>query len=123
MNTLTSNERIALYDFVGEEYLQQLHCSGAASRDGCLLRLADGQLYALKPAVRILGTLSHETDPYGLIGTTDTIAAMLERGFVMSADGVALGRTTYAVEYGYLPQKADVDRASGLRHGDQLKSC
>jgi hypothetical protein len=105
MNTQRSPEPIALEEFVAEDHLTTLIDRGDAHRNGCLLWLRDGRMYALQDAVRILGNVSHETDPYGFTGTTDTLASMLRRGFVMNSERVALGRSVYDVAWGYLVQR------------------
>jgi len=101
-------------DFVAEETLAKMIDQGEAQRDGCLLRLRDGRRFALREAVRILGHVSQETDPYGLTGHTETLAVLLERGFVVSAGRVALGRQVYDTERGYLAQRIGNPDASGV---------
>jgi hypothetical protein len=70
-------------------------------------------LCVLTEAVRILGNASQETDPYGFTGLTESLAALLRRGFVLSDGRVALGRTVYDAEHGYLTQLVDGPRPSG----------
>ncbi len=101
-------------DFLAENTLGRMVERGEVHRDGCLVRTRDGRRYALRAAVRILGHINQETDPYGLTGTTDTVAGMLERGFVVSAGRVALGRQVYDTERGYLAQPIGDPDASGI---------
>jgi hypothetical protein len=102
-----------LDDFLSEQALADMIQRGA-SRRGVVLRRPDGRRYALQHAVRIIGIHSHDTDPYGLIGTVDSIRALLERGFVMNAERVALGRSVYDAEYGYLAELVADPDASGV---------
>lgn len=101
-------------EFLAEVTLTRMIEHGEVHRDGCLVRTRDGRRYALREAVRVLGHISQETDPYGLTGTTDTVASMLERGFVVSAGRVALGRQVYDTERGYLAQPIGDPDASGV---------
>jgi hypothetical protein len=105
MNTLRSQPAIHIEDFLSDVDIIELVSRGEAKRDGCILRLSDRRVFVLQEAVRVLGTVSHETDPYGFCGTTDTIGALLKRGFMMSANRIALGRAVYDAEYGYLVQE------------------
>jgi len=106
--------RLQLDDFIGEDELAGMVDRGEVARAGCLLTARDGRLWALQEAVRVLGTVSHETDPYGLCGVVNTIGAMVKRGFVMSAERIALGRCIYDVEYGYIAQPINGADSSGV---------
>jgi len=98
--------------FVTDDQLRRWVASGQATRKGCRLSLRDGREYVLLEAVRVLGNTSSGTDPYGFTGRVDTVGAMLKRGFVMSAERIALGRRVYDVEYGWLAEPmADADRS------------
>jgi hypothetical protein len=96
--------RLGLDEFISEDQLAGLVQRGEAIRNGCMLVARNGTLYMLQEAVRILGNVSQETDPFGFIGIVDTVGSLLKRGFVMSAERVALGRAIYDAEYGYLVQ-------------------
>ena len=101
-------------EFVSEARLAALVASGHAVRSGALLRTADGQRWVLREAVRVLGLIGSESDPYGITGTADTLRSLLDRGFVMSSERIALGRRVYDAEYGYLPQQLHDPDASGV---------
>lgn len=90
-------------EFVSRDDLAALVRDGRVRIDGAIAHV-DGTSHLLREAVRVLGSASHETDPYGFTGKADTLAAFLQRGFVLSAERIALGRFVYDVEYGYLPQ-------------------
>jgi hypothetical protein len=96
--------RLGLDEFISEEQLARLLERGDAIRNGCILRGKNGALYTLQEAVRVLGNVSQETDPFGFIGIIDTVGSMLKRGFVMNSERIALGRAIYDAEYGYLVQ-------------------
>jgi hypothetical protein len=103
---------LALDEFVSDADLRALLDRGMARRHGGLLTTADDRKYVLREAVRVIGSASGDTDPYGFVGLTDTIRALLERGFVMSAERVAFGRRVYNVEYGWLAEPiASADRS------------
>ena len=104
MNTQRSFETIAIDEFLAERELALLIERGDAHQHGAMMRMRDGRLYVLREGVRILGNISHETDPYGFTGTADTLRALLKRGFVMHSERLALGRAIYEAEFGFLPQ-------------------
>ncbi len=94
--------QLGLDEFVSNERLRAALERGDATRHGAILRARNGNMFVLTEAVRVLGRVSQETDPYGFIGVVDTIGGMLARGFVMSAERIALGRAVYDAEYGYI---------------------
>lgn len=96
--------RLAADEFIAKDALDGLVAAGEIRLQGALARTTGGGLYVLRDAVRVLGNVSHETDPYGFTGQVDTLAAFLRRGFVMSGERIALGRSVYDVEYGFLVQ-------------------
>lgn len=96
--------RLGVDEFVSDEQLALLIEHGEVVRRGTILRTRSGVMYVLHEAVRVLGRVSQETDPYGYIGVVDTVGGMLKRGFVMSAERIALGRAVYDAEYGYIIQ-------------------
>ena len=103
---------IALDEFVSDADLRALVAGGRAVRRGGLLTIADGRQYVLREAARILGSASGDTDPYGFVGMSETIRALLDRGFVMSAHRIAFGRRVYDVEYGWIAEAlASADRS------------
>ena len=106
--------RLQLDDFIAEEELACLLECGEVARAGWLLTARDGRIWALQEAVRVLGSTSHETDPYGLCGAVDSLGSMIKRGFVMSAERIALGRCVYDVEYGYIAQPINGADTSGV---------
>ena len=98
--------------FVTDDQLHGWVANGHAARAGIKLSLRDGRRFVLLEAVRVLGNVDSETDPYGFTGHVDTLGAMLKRGFVMSAERIALGRRVYDVEYGWIAEPmADADRS------------
>lgn len=108
--------QLGLDEFISEEQLAMLVERGDAVRRGAIVRAPSGVMYVLHEAVRVLGRVSQETDPYGFIGVVDTVGGMLKRGFVMSASRIALGRAVYDAEYGYIvePVGAGSPDASGV---------
>jgi hypothetical protein len=76
---------------------------------------SSGHMYVLCDAVRVVGRAEQETDPYGFIGVIDTIGNMLKRGFVMSAERIALGRAVYDAEFGYIVQEVAGDPPTASR--------
>ena len=96
--------QIGLDEFISDEHLAEILARGEATRSGAILRTTTGAVFVLHEAIRVLGRVSQETDPYGFIGVVDTIGGMLKRGFVMSAERIALGRTVYDAEFGYIVQ-------------------
>jgi hypothetical protein len=105
---------VALDDFIPNHELDRLINDGGALRAGCILTTSSGPRYALQEAVRVLGNISHETDPYGFTGLVETVGSLLKRGFVMSAERIALGRSVYDVEYGWLAQPFHTADESGV---------
>lgn len=94
--------QLGLDEFISDEQLAVLLDRHEATRRGSILHARGGSLYVLHEALRVLGCASQESDPYGFIGVVDTLGGMLKRGFVMSAERIALGRRVYDVEYGYI---------------------
>lgn len=94
--------QLGLDEFISDEQLLVLLERREATRRGSVLYARTGATYVLHEAVRVLGCASQESDPYGFIGVADTLGGMLKRGFVMSAERIALGRMVYDVEYGYV---------------------
>ncbi len=96
--------QLGLDEFVSDSELAKLIARGAVARAGSVLRSQNGAMYVIVEAVRVLGRAGQQTDPYGFVGVVDSLANMLKRGFVMSAERIALGRTVYDAEFGYLVQ-------------------
>jgi hypothetical protein len=94
--------QLGLDEFISDEQLDVLIDRGEAMRTGSIVRSCAGAMYVLHEAVRVIGRVNQETDPYGFIGVVDTVGGMLKRGFVMSAERIALGRAVYDAEYGYI---------------------
>jgi hypothetical protein len=94
--------QLGLDEFISDEQLAMLLERGEATRRGSILSAQGGATYVLQEGLRVLGRVTQETDPYGFIGVVDTIGGMLKRGFIVSAERIALGRAVYDVEYGYL---------------------
>lgn len=94
--------QLGLDEFISDEQLELLIERGEAVRLGSVVRDRNGATFVLHEAVRVLGRVSQETDPYGFIGVIDTIGGMLKRGFVMSSERIALGRAVYDAEYGFI---------------------
>ena len=88
-----------------------------AVRQGALLHTARGS-FVLLEAVRILGTVTGDTDPYGYIGRVETLGALVKRGFVINAQRCGLGRQAYEIQHGYLLEAV----AATSRHGDPDES-
>jgi hypothetical protein len=130
----TSDRPAALLDdFLSHAELETMISSGAALRAGSLLMLRDGRRFVVQEALRVLGPSSavphgppsslraaggfdsdDASDPFGFTGMVETVGAMLQRGFVMSRERIALGRRLYDVEYGFvLEPLADPD-SSGI---------
>ncbi len=105
---------VALDDFMASSDLDRLLDEGGTVRAGCILTTADGRAYALQEAVRVLGNISPESDPYGFTGLVETVGTLIKRGFVMSAERIALGRSVYDVEYGWLAQPVMTADESGV---------
>lgn len=105
---------VKLDDFIPSHELSRWVDSGEAVQAGCILTTAAGRRYALQEAVRVLGNISQESDPYGFTGLVETVGTLLKRGFVMSAERIALGRSVYDVEYGWLVQPVEIADASGV---------
>jgi hypothetical protein len=78
-----------------------------------VLTLPTGERYALQDGLRILGVEPGKTDPYGLTGRASSLPALLERGFVVSATRVALGRHLYDIELGVILRRIDGSDESG----------
>jgi len=106
---------VSLDGFIASHDLSALLASGEATQAGCILTTADGQGYALQEAVRVLGNISQESDPYGFTGLVETVGTLLKRGFVMSAERIALGRSVYDVEYGWLAHPIASADESGVK--------
>lgn len=117
MSTLESPIPIYLDDFVTEAAVAELVARRQLTRVGSVLRLRDGRFCVLTEAVRILGSASQETDPYGFTGLTESLASLLRRGFVLSDGRVALGRTIYDAEHGYLTQWVNASSHGASGHG------
>ncbi len=93
--------------FVSDEQLARLVESGAAVRIGAVLVSAGGEQFARQDALRILGVEPGKTDPYGLTGRVSSLVSLLERGFVLYAARVALGRHLYDIELGVILHAID----------------
>ncbi len=98
----TVQARLAMDGFIPNELLSSLLEAGLATVASCMLTTSDGRRYVLQHAARILGTTTGNTDPFGFTGLVESLADLLERGFVICAERVALGRHIYDVEYGVL---------------------
>jgi len=106
---------LAADEFVSDDELASLLASGSVIRDGYILRADDGTAYLLEEAMRALGNISQETDPYGVIGQAETLGDWLRRGFMMSSQRIALGRSVYDAESGFILRRLDGDAdASGV---------
>lgn len=119
--------RLAMDGFVPNELLNSLIDEGRAARAGAILNTNDGRSYVLQDAVRVLGRVPNSrsgSDPFGFTGMVATLAELLDRGFVLSAQHIALGRSVYDVEHGALcqplndspatPDDSGVNRALGF---------
>ncbi len=105
-------ELLCAGSFVSEEQLARLVEAGAAVRAGAVLMAKSGERFALQDALRILGVEPGKTDPYGLTGRVASLTSWLERGFVLYAARVALGRHLYDIELGViLHPLGDADRS------------
>lgn len=93
---------LAADEFVSDDELTAVLARGGVQRDGCVLRTDDGTTYLLEEAMRALGNISQETDPYGVTGQAETLGGWLRRGFVMSSQRIALGRAVYDAESGFI---------------------
>src|SRR5690606_20422133 len=82
--------RLAADDFISRDALGALVAAGEVRVQGALARTSGGGLYVLREAARVLGNISHETDPYGFTGQVDSVGGFLRRGFVMSGERMAL---------------------------------
>lgn len=107
--------RVLEEGFVSDDVLAGLIARGLVAIDGSIASTRDGKRYALEGAVRVLGLISRETDPFGYIGRIEPLRALIQRGFVMSAARIALGRICYAVEYGAVCQPIAGFDQSGVR--------
>lgn len=94
--------RLAMDGFLPHDLLAGLVEKGRATRAGCLLTTDDGRIYVIEDAVRVLGCSNRETDPYGFTGLVESLGELIRRGFVLSAQAIALNRVAYEVEYGVL---------------------
>jgi len=111
----TSPPPLAADEFISDEELHALIARGTVRRDGCVLRTDDGTPYLLAEAMRALGNISQETDPYGVTGQAETLGGWLRRGFVMSSQRIALGRAVYDAESGFILRRLARDAdASGI---------
>ncbi len=106
--------RLAMDGFIPDELLGSLLEAGLASAAGCMLYTTDGRKYVLQQAARILGTTTGNTDPFGFTGLVESLGDLLKRGFVMSAERMALGRQIYDVEYGVLAHPIQQPDDSGV---------
>jgi len=100
--------------FVPDDLLESLLNGGQVQRDGCLLTTADGRNYVLEDAVRVLGSSNRHSDPFGYVGMVASVRYLLRRGFVMSAERVALDRTVYDVEYGVIAHPLATEDQTGI---------
>ena len=89
--------------FLPTARLFELERTGAVAVEGALLR-RDDHAWAIQDAVRVLGVVSHDTDPFGLIGSIVPLRRLIESGFALSAGQMALGRIRYALEHGVVCQ-------------------
>lgn len=99
--------RIGEDAFVSEMTVDGWVRSGAATRAGAMLALADGRRYALRDAVRVIGRRNGDTDPYGFTGRVEALRELLRRGATLSADALRLGPAVYDVEYGFVAASCD----------------
>jgi hypothetical protein len=103
---------LAADEFISKADLRAWIDAGACTQSSWLLVTPDGQRYHLREAVRVLGRASGDTDPFGFVGMIDTVHGLIERGFAVSAEHVALGRRVYHVEHGWLAEPlASADRS------------
>jgi hypothetical protein len=93
---------LALEEFVSEEQLRLIVARGLGHCDGCMLELCDGRRFAMLDAVRIIGHVTQETDPFGMIGMVLTLGSLLRRGFTLHAGRMMLGRHVWDLEHGFL---------------------
>lgn len=106
--------RLAMDGFVPDDQLTRLLASGRAERVGCVLRAGDGRRYLLEDALRVLGCTEERTDPYGMIGTVESIGSLVRRGFMVTSSRIALNRVVYDVELGVLAHPLGSADESGI---------
>ena len=99
--------RIGEDGFVPETAVDAWVRSGAATRVGALLSLADGRRYVLRDGVRVIGRRNGDTDPYGFTGRVEALRELVRRGATLTADALRLGPAVYDVEYGFLAVRCD----------------
>lgn len=111
----TSPPPLTADEFISDDELTAVLAQGGVRRDGCVLRTHDGTTYLLEEAMRALGNIRQETDPYGVTGQAETLGGWLRRGFVMSSQRIALGRAVYDAESGFILRRLARDAdASGI---------
>ena len=103
----SSHDDVDSDGFLPATELAVLARAGAVSVEGALLHGSDGRRYLLIDAVRVLGVVTRDTDPFGLIGSIVPLRQLLASGFAVTAGQMALGRVAYAVEQGVVCQALD----------------
>jgi hypothetical protein len=94
--------RLALDGFLPDDLLASLLAGGQATRAGAVLHTSDGRTYLLEDGVRVIGRHDRSTDPYGFTGLVESVGALVRRGFVVTAERIALNRIAYDVELGVI---------------------
>jgi hypothetical protein len=106
--------RLAMDGFLPDELLASLLEGGQATRAGSVLHTRDGRTYLLEDGVRVIGRHDRDTDPYGFTGLVESVGALVRRGFVVTAERIALNRVAYDVELGVIAQPLVLGEDTGV---------
>ncbi len=77
--------------------------SRRATLDGAILTVANGSKFALRDAMRVLGS-SRGPDVFGMTGRVVALSELLSMGASVSPTSLLIGNVEYEVQLGYLVQ-------------------
>ena len=107
--------RLAMDGFLPDDLLASLLDGGQATRSGALLHTRDGRTYVLEDGVRVIGCHGRDNDPYGFTGMVESVGTLVRRGFVVTAERIALNRIAYDVELGGIAQPLVLSEDTGVQ--------
>lgn len=96
--------------FISEQRLADLLFRRCVTRVGPGVIAASGARYAIHEAVKVLGRVDGQSDPYGLAGAVESMAALTRAGGHLSGRTLTLGSASYRVERGVIAVARDAPR-------------
>ncbi len=93
--------------FIGEQQLADLLFRRCVTRVGPGVVAAGGVRYAIHEAVKVIGRVDGQSDPYGLAGAVESMGELTRAGGHLSGRTLTLGSVRYRVERGVIAVARD----------------